>query len=87
VDTAARTAVYDVLWDRIIDGAQNLAYRLALNTLVAGQRVLALDARVVGDEIADTAAVRALVGAIVDADGAAAHARARDLLDRSIPKV
>ena len=43
-DPAARTAIYDVLWDRIIDAADNLAYRLALNTLVAGQRVLSFDA-------------------------------------------
>src|SRR4051794_35832517 len=43
-EPVARTAIYDVLWDRIIDGAGNVAYRLALNTLVAGQKVLSLDA-------------------------------------------
>jgi GntR family transcriptional repressor for pyruvate dehydrogenase complex len=86
-DPAARTAVYDVLWDRIIDGAGNLAYRLALNTLVAGQKVLALDAALVGAEIADAAAVRALARAIADADADGAHACARALLDRSIPEV
>jgi DNA-binding FadR family transcriptional regulator len=86
-DPAARTAIYDVLWDRVIDGAGNLAYRLALNTLVAGQRMLALDASVIGAEIADADAIRALARAIVDGDADAAHARARALLDRSIPEV
>jgi GntR family transcriptional regulator, transcriptional repressor for pyruvate dehydrogenase complex len=85
-DPAARTAIYDVLWDRIIDGAQNLAYRLALNTLVAGQRVLSFDAATVGAEIADAPAVAALADAIARADEDAAHAAARALLIRSIPE-
>jgi DNA-binding FadR family transcriptional regulator len=84
-DPAARTAVYDVLWDRIIDGSGNLAYRLALNTLVAGQRVLSFDAATVGAEIADAPAVTALAEAIADGDEDRAHAAARDLLTRSIP--
>jgi len=79
----ARNAVYERLWARIVDGADNLAYRLALNTLVAGQRVLALDAALVGAELADPPAVRALVAAIAAGDGEGAHARARDLLGRS----
>jgi GntR family transcriptional regulator, transcriptional repressor for pyruvate dehydrogenase complex len=82
----ARTAIYDVLWDRIIEGSGNLAYRLALNTLVAGQRVLSFDASTVGAEVADHDAVRALSRAIATADPDAAHARARDLLDRSVPE-
>lgn len=86
-DPTARLAHYDVLWDHVIDGAGNLAYRLALNTLVEGQRVLALDASVVGAELADAPAVRALARAIAAADAPAAHARARELLDRSIPEV
>ncbi|WP_324342970.1 FadR/GntR family transcriptional regulator [Baekduia sp.] len=85
-DPMARTAIYDVLWDRIIEGSGNLAYRLALNTLVAGQRVLAFDASVVGPEVADHEAIRALSRAIAAADPDAAHARARDLLERSVPR-
>jgi DNA-binding FadR family transcriptional regulator len=84
-DPQARTAIYDVLWDRIIDGSGNLAYRLALNTLVAGQRVLSFDAATVGGEIADGPAVQRLADAIADGDEDAAHAAARDLLVRSIP--
>src|SRR4051794_30655404 len=56
-DAVARTAIYDVIWDRIIDGAGNVAYRLALNTLVAGQKVLSFDAAVVGAEVVDAGAV------------------------------
>jgi GntR family transcriptional repressor for pyruvate dehydrogenase complex len=85
-DPAARTAVYDVLWDRIIDGSGNLAYRLALNTLVAGQRVLSFDARTVAGEIADAPAVATLAEAIAAHDEEGAHAAARELLTRSIPE-
>jgi DNA-binding FadR family transcriptional regulator len=84
-DPVARTAIYDVLWDRIIDASGNLAYRLALNTLVAGQRVLSFDASVVGAEIADGDAVRARAGAGAAGDEDGAHAAARALLVRSIP--
>jgi GntR family transcriptional repressor for pyruvate dehydrogenase complex len=84
-DPAARTAIYDVIWDRIIDGSGNLAYRLSLNTLVAGQRVLSFDASVVGSEIADAPAVTDLTRAIAAGDADGAHAAARALLVRSIP--
>ncbi|WCB96782.1 HTH-type transcriptional regulator Mce2R [Baekduia alba] len=84
-DLVARTAIYDVLWDAIIDASGNLAYRLALNTLVAGQRVLSFDASVVGPEVGDAPAVAALAGAIARADEDAAFAAARALLVRSIP--
>ena len=81
----ARNLEYERLWDAIIDGAENVAYRLALNTLNAGQHVLVLDAEQVAAELGDDAAVRALAGAI--ATGAADHARAvaADLLERSVP--
>ena len=86
VDTAeARTAFYDVLWDTVIDASGNLAYRLALNTLVAGQRVLAFDASVVGAEVADASAVAALAHAIHQGREDDAFIAARTLLVRSIP--
>src|SRR4051812_32146610 len=84
-DAVARTAVYDVIWDRVIDASGNLAYRLALNTLVAGQRVLSFDASVVGAEVADAPAVVALAEAIRAGDEDAAFSAARALLARSIP--
>lgn len=84
-EPAARTAIYDVLWELIVEGSGNVAYRLALNTLVAGQRVLSLDAEQVADEVSDTDAVLALADAIAAGDEARAEAAAGDLLRRSLP--
>ena len=83
VDLAARNTIYEAFWDLVIEGADNLAYRLALNTLVAGQRLLAFDPALVGAELADPPAVRALAAAIAARDQDGAHARARELLERS----
>ena len=83
-DLAARNAHYEVLWDLVVDGADNIAYRLALTTLVARQRIASLSADAVAGELADTPAIRALVDAIARGDDDAAHAVARDLLERSI---
>ena len=83
-DPEARNVEYERLWDAIVDAAGNVAYRLALNTLVAGQHVLVLDAARVGAELDDAAAIRALAGAIADrAGGATARALAAGLLERS----
>ena len=82
-DPDGRNAIYESFWDLIVEGADNLAYRLALNTLVAGQRVLAFDARLVAAELADGAAVRALAAAIAGGDEDRAFALARALLERS----
>jgi DNA-binding FadR family transcriptional regulator len=83
-DLAARNAHYEVLWDLIVDGADNVAYRLALTTLVSRQRIASVKADAVARELEDTGAIRALVTAIAAADAEASHARARDLLERSI---
>src|SRR5215218_7734009 len=50
---AARNAHYEVLWDEIVDGADNIAYRLALTTLVARQRIASVDADAVAEELSD----------------------------------
>ena len=85
-DLAARNAHYEVLWDLIVDGADNIAYRLALTTLVARQRIADVTAEAVAGEITDTPAIRALTEAIADGDADTAHARARHLLERSVPE-
>jgi GntR family transcriptional regulator, transcriptional repressor for pyruvate dehydrogenase complex len=82
-DLQRRNAIYERLWARIVDAADNVAYRLALNTLVAGQRVLQVDAALIAEELADPRAVRELVAAIADGDERLAHERARELLGRS----
>ena len=83
-DLAARNAHYEVLWDLVVDGSDNIAYRLALTTLVARQRVADVSAAAVATELSDVDAMRELVAAIARGDGDAAHALARDLLERSI---
>ena len=77
-----RNTIYEAFWDLVIDGADNLAYRLALNTLVT-QECVSLDAARVGAELRDPGAIRALSAAIAAGDPDRAHARARDLLERS----
>jgi DNA-binding FadR family transcriptional regulator len=82
-DLDVRNSIYEAFWDLIIDGADNLAYRLALNTLVSGQQALDLDARLIAAELSDPVAIRALARAIAAGDADDAHARARELLERS----
>jgi GntR family transcriptional regulator, transcriptional repressor for pyruvate dehydrogenase complex len=82
----ARNAHYEVLWDLVVDGADNVAYRLALTTLVAHQRLASVAPAAVAGELGDPEAIRALARAIAERDGAAARDRARRLLERSIPE-
>jgi DNA-binding FadR family transcriptional regulator len=82
----ARNAHYEVLWDLIVGAADNLAYRLALTTLVARQRVASVAPDAVAAELGDVPALRALVEAVAGGEPGAAHAAARDLLERSIPE-
>jgi DNA-binding FadR family transcriptional regulator len=79
----ARNAEYEQLWATVVDAAGNVAYRLALNTLVAGQHVLVLDAGRVAAELDDPAAIRALAGAIAQGEPARARALAAELLERT----
>ena len=62
-DLDVRNTLYEAFWDLIIDAADNLAYRLALNTLQAGRQV-SVDARRVAAELNDPQAIRALAAAI-----------------------
>jgi len=78
-----RNVEYERFWDTVVDAAGNVAYRLALNTLVAGQHVLVLDAAHVGAELADTATLRELAAAIAGGDATRARERAADLLERT----
>jgi GntR family transcriptional repressor for pyruvate dehydrogenase complex len=84
-DIEARNAHYDVLWELIVEGSDNIAYRLALTTLVERQHVAPLAADVVEDELRDVPAIRALAAAITAGEDEAAHEVARELLERSIP--
>ena len=64
---------YIAFWEAITDGADNVAYRLALNTLVAAQRSGAIDPDLYAAERDDLAAQRALAAAIAAGDGDAAE--------------
>jgi GntR family transcriptional regulator, transcriptional repressor for pyruvate dehydrogenase complex len=81
-DLDVRNSIYEAFWDLIIDAADNLAYRLALNTLVS-QRAVSLEAAQVAAEISDEVAVRALAAAVARGRGDEAFATARELLERS----
>ena len=84
-DLAARNAHYEVLWDLIVEGSDNIAYRLALTTLVERQQVASVSAAAVAGELGDAAAIRALAEAIAAGDDERAFTVARGLLERSIP--
>ena len=84
-DLEARNAHYEVLWDLIVDGADNIAYRLALTTLVERQRLASINAAAVAGELGDVRAIRALTRAIGDGRADDARTQATELLERSIP--
>jgi DNA-binding FadR family transcriptional regulator len=81
-DLDVRNTIYEAFWDLVIDGADNLAYRLALNTLVSQQAVRVDGARVAA-ELDDPTAIRALARAIGEGRADDAHELARELLERS----
>ena len=75
---------YVAFWEAITDGAGNVAYRLALNTLVAAQRNGAIDPELYAAEREDLVAQRALADAIARGDGVTAHDLADALLRRAV---
>ena len=83
-DLATRNAVYEVIWDLIVDGADNIAYRLALTTLLAREDIAPVGAEDVRAELEDAAAITELVAAIAAGDEEDALAQARELLERSV---
>jgi len=80
-DAHAREDAYAALWAQIVVGADNLAYRLAFNSLVSGFTALG-DGPVmlIADELADDEGHSALVDALARRDAPAAELAARALL-------
>jgi DNA-binding FadR family transcriptional regulator len=82
--TEDRIAPFEQLWNVIVEGSGNIAYRLALNTLIAG-----LAGR---DELAaqltpgrdDDNALERLAAALEDKDAGAAAAAAGEILERPL---
>jgi DNA-binding FadR family transcriptional regulator len=75
-DAAAAFAQYERLWQLIVEGSRNLAYRLALNSLLAGARDVpaALEHLAPGPP-ADVEALGAAIAAGAAPDAAAAASR------------
>lgn len=76
---------YAALWELIVDGADNIAYRLALNSLLAGVHALGeLSHELHAAEHADAGGRRRLVRAITRRDAAGAERAARQLLEHTL---
>jgi DNA-binding FadR family transcriptional regulator len=82
-DPAATVAAYDALWREIVRGAGNLAYRLALNSLLAALTSFPLLAAALVPD--DRAQLAALGDAVADGDAVGAEAAARALLEADEP--
>ena len=77
--------LYAQLWDHVIDGAGNIAYRLAYNSLLAGlDPDDELSRALFGAEARDIEAVRELVAAIAAGDPDRATDAATGLLTRAL---
>ena len=75
---------YERVWDRILAGAGNVAYRLAYNALVAARVHGTVDTRIYAAEYDDGAAIAALAEAIAAGDAQLAHDLASALLERTL---
>src|SRR3954462_7206883 len=80
-DLTARNALYEVMWDLIVDGADNIAYRLALTTLLSRGGLVAVGVEDVRGELEDAPAIVELAAAIAAGDEDDALALARQLLE------
>jgi GntR family transcriptional repressor for pyruvate dehydrogenase complex len=78
---------YAALWDGIVDGADNIAYRLAYNSLLAGLDPGQEPSRsLFAAETRDARAQQALVDAIASADPDASASAATELLARALDR-
>jgi GntR family transcriptional repressor for pyruvate dehydrogenase complex len=70
-------------WSALVDGSDNVAYRLAFNSLRAGyERSKELFTQVLVDELADAGAYAELAEAVSRRDAARAESLARELIGR-----
>ncbi len=79
-----RLEAYERLWECIVDGSGNLAYRLALNSLIGARHGHGVDPQVYAAEVDDPAAIGRLAKAVVGTDPARAAAVAETLLGRTV---
>ncbi len=82
-DAAQLQTLAAEFWSRLVDAADNVAYRLAYNSLLETyERCRQLLVQVLGDELRDQASYAAITKAVASGDAAAAEARARELVRR-----
>lgn len=82
-DVPALQDVAAEFWSHLVDASDNLAYRLAYNSLRATyDQCRELFTHVLAEELGDTAAYAAIAAAVRDRDAARAEALARALITR-----
>jgi GntR family transcriptional repressor for pyruvate dehydrogenase complex len=82
-DLAGLQECAKTFWSRLVDGSDNVAYRLAFNALHATyDRVRGLLAHAMEPELSDVTPYVAVANAVRAGDGAGAEAAARELLER-----
>lgn len=86
-DAEAREHEHERLWELIVEGSENIAYRLAFNTLVLGLVRVPDVARELTPRQDESAQLRALGAAMLAADGAAAAAAVLPMLERPLAPV
>lgn len=88
IDDSGRRDNYRDLWEVIVDAADNIAYRLAYNSLLTAEATLPeLSLDILRDELHDTASAADLVAAIHDGDPDAARMTARTLTAHTLDAV
>ncbi len=84
-DEHAVLDAYRELWDVLVDASQNIAYRLAYNSLLAGEAGMPqLTLGLLRDELRDATAADALIACVLDGDDAAAGQAAASLTGRTL---
>jgi DNA-binding FadR family transcriptional regulator len=83
-DERTRVDTFTHLWELVVEGSGNLAYRLAFNTLMTGLVRIPDALQTLAPRASDTAGLRALGAAIRDGDPASAVAAAGPILDRPL---
>jgi DNA-binding FadR family transcriptional regulator len=82
-DLAALQELAVAFWSELVDASDNLAYRLAYNSLRATyDQCRALFTQVLADEIGDVAGYAAIAAAVRGGNGEGAARRARTLIER-----
>jgi GntR family transcriptional repressor for pyruvate dehydrogenase complex len=78
---------YEALWEEVLEASENIAYRLAYNSLVAARAPGGLDPSVYRREFDEPQAIIALADAIASAEPERAYELAGELLNRTVEEV